>query len=241
MPVISYNKGFVISSPASINGQITVLYEDNHLFVVNKPAGLLTQKDHTGAPDLLTICKQFLKEKYSKPGNVFLGLVHRLDRPVSGAVVLAKTSKAAARLSEQIKNREIEKKYIALVEGEVPTSGWWRDGISRKKSWAFIDHQGKDAQLLFERKDLRHGISMVEITLLTGRHHQIRIQFASRGFPIVGDMRYGGKQQFVSGSIALHSCHLAFLHPTRKKTLAFTCEPDDYCQNWECCNFSRGM
>ena len=205
---------------------IPVLYEDNHLLVVNKPAGLLVQKDNSGDPDLLTLCKAYLKDRYKKPGNVYLGLVHRLDRPVSGTVVLARTSKAAARLSEQIRLRTVEKKYIALVEGEVPQQGVWVDNIRRRKSHSFIDENGKIAELRFIRKVYDGNISLVEIILVTGRHHQIRLQFAHRGHPLLGDYRYNDRAQpFGDREIALHAAAYCCSHPTRQEQMIFSCLP----------------
>ena len=205
---------------------IPVLYEDNHLLVVNKPPGLLVQKDNSGDLDLLTVCKSYLKERYRKPGNVYLGLVHRLDRPVSGTVVLARTSKAAARLSEQIRLRTVGKKYIALVEGEVPPQGVWVDNMSRRKSQSFIDDNGKKAELRFTRKACSGGVSLVEIILVTGRHHQIRLQFAHKGHPLLGDYRYNDRSQsFGEREIALHAAVYTCTHPTLKKEMIFKCLP----------------
>lgn len=208
-------------------GQIVpVLYEDNHLLVVNKPTGLLVQKDSSGDPDLLTVCKYYLKERYKKPGNVYLGLVHRLDRPVSGTVVLARTSKAAARLSEQIRLRSVGKKYIALVEGEVPQQGVWVDNISRRKSQSFIDGSGKEAELRFTRRGFNNGVSLVEIILVTGRHHQIRVQFAHRGYPLLGDYRYNeNARAFGEREIALHAAVYTCNHPTLQERMIFKCLP----------------
>lgn len=205
---------------------IPVLYEDNHLLVVNKPTGLLVQKDSSGDPDLLTVCKSYLKEQYKKPGNVYLGLVHRLDRPVSGTVVLARTSKAAARLSEQIRLRTVEKKYIALVEGEVPQQGVWADNIGRRKNHSVIDSDGKEAELRFTRIAYDGRVSFVEVILVTGRHHQIRLQFAHRGHPLLGDYRYNeSARPFGQREIALHAAAYGCNHPTLKKRMIFTCLP----------------
>ncbi len=214
-----------IKSPATI----PVLYEDNHLLVVNKPAGMLIQEDRTGDLDLLRVCKQYLKEKYNKPGNVFLGLVHRLDRPVSGTVVFARTSKAAARLSEQIRNHKVEKVYLALVEGKVKREGEWTDYISRHKQHAVIDKErGKKASLFFKRRAYENNLSLVEIRLITGRHHQIRVQFASRGYPVAGDIRYGSQQSFIKRNIALHAKTYTCDHPTKREKMTFTCLPEDW-------------
>lgn len=205
---------------------LSIIYEDNHLLVVNKPSGLLVQGDRTCDMDLLTTAKQYLKEKYSKPGNVFLGLVHRLDRPVSGVVVLARTSKAAARLSAQIRERKVEKKYIALAEGCIPEKGEWQDRIGRRKTTAYIDESGKRGALEFNRVGCEQNISLAGINLITGLHHQIRVQFASRGFPLLGDLRYGAHIRFPDKAIALHAKSFACTHPTRGEPMLFTAEPD---------------
>ncbi len=207
---------------------IPVIYEDNHLLVVNKPAGLLVQGDITGDMNLLSICKKYLKNKYNKPGNVYLGLIHRIDRPVSGTVVLARTSKAAARLSAQIRERRVEKRYLAIVQGVVPEAGEWIDSISRKGSQAYLDsNKGKSAKLNFKKLSCVDNSSIVEIRLITGRHHQIRVQFSSRGFPIVGDFRYGCKLPFENRSIALHSMSFRCEHPTIKDERTFSSYPNE--------------
>ncbi|WP_161629929.1 RluA family pseudouridine synthase [Desulfogranum mediterraneum] len=214
----------------TIENTIPVLYQDNHLLVVNKPRGMLVQGDRTGDRDLLTICKQYIKERYRKPGKVFLGLVHRLDRPVSGVIVLARTSKAAARLSAQIRERRVTKNYLALVAGVVPEQGDWRDRMSRRGPQAVMDPAGKEARLHFQREAAGAQTSLVRITLITGRHHQIRLQFADRGFPLLGDFRYGGSRSFTPGGIALHAASFSCLHPTSKEELTFTFPPDEIWQ-----------
>lgn len=210
----------------SYSNNLSIIYEDNHLLVINKPSGLLVQGDKTGDPDLLTLAKQYLKEKYNKPGNVYLGLVHRLDRPVSGVVVLARTSKAASRLSAQIREREVEKIYIALAEGCIPEGGKWQDQISRRKATAFLDANGKMAELEFNRLQYVQNISLVSIDLKTGVHHQIRVQFASRGFPLLGDLRYGAHTSFPDKAIGLHARSFSCTHPTRGERVRFTADPD---------------
>ncbi len=204
-----------------------VLHEDNHLLVVCKPAGLLVQGDTTGRPDLLSLAKSYLKVKYHKPGKVFLGLVHRLDRPVSGVIVLARTSKAAARLCQQFRDRSPVKKYTALVEGRPPAQGKWRDLLARRGSLAVIDPDGRPAQLTFRRLDQHRDHSRVEVLLETGRHHQIRLQFASRGYPVLGDHRYGARLPLPpgNGAIALHSSELTINHPTTSETLRLMAPP----------------
>lgn len=207
------------------------LYLDNHLLVLNKPAGLLIQGDQTGDPSLLNLAKVYLKQKFNKPGNVFLGLVHRLDRPASGVVVFARTSKAARRLAEQFRSREVTKIYWILAEGDVPSDGVWQDYLARDgvTSRVVDAKSGRLARLRFRRLDYRNGISRVEVILETGRHHQIRVQFAHRGYPILGDFRYGSKRHFGDRALALHAYSLTIRHPTRKEKMTFTDPPD---QNW---------
>ncbi len=203
-----------------------IIYIDNHLLVVNKPAGMLVQGDKTGDISLLDICKEFIKEKYNKPGNVFLGLMHRLDRPVSGVIVLARTSKAASRLTDQFRKRLPEKKYYALVHGLVPQEDKYSDMILRKdvKSVITKKKNGKLAKLSFKLLKYLDKISMVEVKLETGRHHQIRVQFSHRGFPLLGDFRYGSNSTLPDKSIALHAHSLKIIHPTKKEEMTFTAD-----------------
>lgn len=209
-----------------------IIYEDNHLLVANKPAGMLVQGDITGDESLLEITKKYIKEKYNKPGNVFLGLVHRLDRPASGVIVLARTSKAASRLSKQFREKTIEKYYVALVEGKIPKSGILKDKISRNGANSKINNNGKQAELKYKLLKYKNNVSKVEIKLITGRHHQIRVQFAERGNPILGDFRYGSKIKFGKKALALHSYSLSLAHPTTKENMTFEFEPDDYWENY---------
>lgn len=206
-----------------------IIYEDNHLLVVNKPAGQLVQGDQTGRTTLLEEAKAWLKAKYNKPGNVFLGLVHRLDRPASGVVVLARTSKAASRLSEEIRSRRPRKTYWAQVAGEVPAEGHFVDQLERDEftSRVVAAPAGKEARLSYNRLTYEHGVSLVEIALETGRHHQIRVQFSHRGFPILGDRRYGSKHAFGDDAIALHAHKMVICHPTTREEMSFVAEPND--------------
>ncbi len=195
------------------------LYEDNHLLTLNKPAGLLSQGDRTGNADVVTLAKKYLKEKYNKPGNVYIGLVHRLDRPTSGAMVLARTSKAARRLSQAFRDRTIQKRYIALAEGELTGQGSMEDylikGADRTRRAPTMD-MGKYASLKWKAISFNGNLTLVEIKLITGRAHQIRCQFSERGFPILGDFRYGAHQRFGrSDQIALHCRFLQLVHPVR--------------------------
>ena len=210
---------------------IPILFEDNHLLVINKPAGLLAQEDHTGRPDALNLCKEYIKKRYDKPGKVFLGLLHRLDRPVSGVMVFAKTSKAASRISEQIRSRKVRKRYRAVVIGNPPPNGVLEHHLEKdeKKNIVTVTdrptRKSKHAKLSFNTISSKHSLALVDINLETGRPHQIRVQFAEIDSPIWGDKRYG--KQEPSGSIALHAHSFTLLHPTLKEKMIFTAEPPD--------------
>ncbi len=204
-----------------------LIYEDNHLLVVNKPAGQLVQGDQTGRSTLLDEGKDWIRAKHGKPGNVFLALVHRLDRPASGVVVLARTSKAAARLSEEIRERRTRKLYWARVEGKTKDSGAWTDYLVRDERTSRVGNEGEgqEARLSFVRTHFDEDVSAVEIALETGRHHQIRVQFAHRRHPVVGDRRYGSVRSFGSDAIALHAREMCIVHPTRKEEMSFVADP----------------
>ena len=212
---------------------MNVVYEDNHIIVVIKEPNIPSQSDKTGDVDMLTVVKKYIKEKYNKPGEVYIGLVHRLDRPVGGLMVFARTSKAASRLSEQVRNKTFKKKYLAVV-----------DGIFDEKNGTLIDYLYKDernniskvvpetkknaklAKLDYEvlNYDDKRDLSLVKIDLHTGRHHQIRVQMANAGHSLFGDQKYGtrgkGKQ------IRLWAYEVEFEHPTTKENLKFTEYPD---------------
>jgi 23S rRNA pseudouridine1911/1915/1917 synthase len=203
-----------------------VIYQDNHLIAVHKPAGLLTQGDQTGDPNLLDEVKAWLAREHHKPGRVFLGLLHRLDRPVSGLVLFAKTSKAAARMSELFRERAIDKRYHARLEGVIePAAGRLEHHLVRQAdglSMRALNAARSDSQ----RATLRYrtlasdgGGCSVEIELETGRKHQIRVQFARVGHPILGDRRYGARKVFDGSAIALSAVRLAFVHPVTKQPL----------------------
>lgn len=206
-----------------------VLFEDNHCLAVEKPAGLLTMGDHTGEPTLVDAARNYLKQKYNKPGNVFVGVVHRLDRPVSGVVLFARTSKGASRLSEQFRVRSVEKTYLALVEGNVtPPEGVLEDRLSKDRVRNLVsvvddDDVGQDCVLAYQRLQKRGQLTLVEIRPETGRSHQIRVQLAGRGWAIAGDHKYGSKIH-VDGFIALHASSLTFLHPTTRESMTVTSE-----------------
>jgi 23S rRNA pseudouridine1911/1915/1917 synthase len=229
--------GSLLVPPAA---SLEILYEDNHCLAVNKPAGLLTKGDQTGDRTLLDLAKVYVARKYAKPGAVFLGVVHRLDRPVSGVVLFARTSKAAARLSEQFRARTIEKTYLALVEG-----------LPRQASGRLIDQIAKDAGrnvstvvddddvvadgrecVLDWRRVSQHGsFSLLEIHPLTGRSHQIRVQLAHAGWPIVGDAKYGARTPG-QGMLALHSASLTFQHPTLKTPVTISADRPSAWSRW---------
>ncbi len=209
---------------------LDIIYIDNHLLVVRKPAGVLAQGDKTGDPTILEQGRMFLKERFNKPGNVFLGLVHRLDRPVSGVMVLARTSKAAGRLTTQFRTRDVDKHYWALVQGKVQESGLMIDRISRHGPTSHIarNGEGQEAELFYHRLGWKDGTSWVEIDLHTGRHHQILVQFAHRGHPVLGDFRYGSKRGFPERSLALHAYKITIEHPVHKEPMTFTSDPEHY-------------
>ena len=204
---------------------LKILFEDNHLLALLKPAGLATMGVAAGEDSLLNQARQYIKTRYAKPGNVYLGVVSRLDEPVSGVVVFARTSKAAARLSEQFRGRSVEKIYWAIVEGSIkPPSGQWNDYLlkdeprRRMRRVGSEESGGQPARLEYRLLERLAAGSLVEISLHTGRKHQIRVQFADRGWPILGDRKYGATQPFPAG-IALHSRRLAFDHPVSKQRI----------------------
>lgn len=205
-----------------------ILYEDNHIIVVVKDYNIPVQEDSSKDIDMLSMIKSYIKEKYNKPGNVYLGLVHRLDRPVGGVMVFAKTSKAAKRLSEEIRNKKIEKKYVALVHGKVEESGILKDNLSRneKTNTTYVDKNGKESILEYKLISYKNNMSLVDINLITGRHHQIRVQFASRNNPIYGDQKYGIDKEGIQ--IHLWAYMLKFKHPVRDEIMEFTYYPDFY-------------
>ncbi len=197
--------------------RLNILYEDNHLIVVEKPAGMLTQADKTSEPCLLDEVKKYLKEKYKKSGNVFLGLVHRLDRPVGGIVLLAKTSKGASRLGEQFRKHRVDKIYHAVVLGKLPkksdTIVSFLKKTRKKNKVAVFNHEvlgSQRAELSYEVVKKSSKYSLVKINLATGRPHQIRAQLASLGCPIVGDIKYGALKPLPDKSIALFANSLNF-------------------------------
>ncbi len=210
---------------------VEILYEDNHLLALNKPAGLLTQGDMTGELTLLDWAADDLRRRYDKPGNVYLGLVHRLDQPVSGVVLLAKTSKAASRLSEQFRKGDVVKRYLAIVEGVVgEDAGEWTDTLRKDAGQNVVEVVppgslgGKDARLEYRVLEREAGKTSLELLPKTGRSHQLRVQLASRGFPILGDRKYGSRSIVRASDgglrIALHASELTITHPTRRESLS---------------------
>ncbi len=205
---------------------LNVLYEDNHLLVIDKPAGVLVQGDKTGDKTIAEAVKNYLKAKYNKPGNVFLGTVHRLDRPVSGVLVFARTSKALSRLNLQFKKRTVKKIYWALTENQPPaTAGilehWLVKDRERNITRTF-SRPGKDAKkAVLEYKLLKssNGVFLLEIYPQTGRSHQIRVQLASIGCPILGDLKYGSSRPNSDGNICLHAREISFTHPVAHNEL----------------------
>src|SRR5688572_17168325 len=210
---------------------LPILFEDNHLLVVNKPAGLPTQGVVEGAASVVTAAKAYLKSKYKKPGNVYLGVVSRLDSSVSGVLVLARTSKAAARLSEQFRERKVQKAYWAFVEQPPnPAAGELIDWVKkdeRKQRMAVVPRHtigAQRARLTYRTLAKDSDGCHVEVILDTGRKHQIRLQLATAGCPIVGDRKYGSRRE-LAGGIALHARRLAFEHPVSKSPLCFEAPP----------------
>ncbi len=212
---------------------LKILYEDNHIIVVEKPVNIPSQGDKTNDEDMLTIIKKYIKEKYNKPGDVYLGLIHRLDRPVGGVMVFAKTSKAAARLSEQVRNKDFEKIYLVVADGKFEQEqGVLEDYLLKNEKTNLskvVEENVKNSKYAkLEYEVLKYSeeinLSVVKVKLHTGRHHQIRVQLSSRGHSIYGDQKYGtrgrGKQ------IALFAYSLSILHPVTKERMTFTSLPE---------------
>lgn len=210
---------------------IEIIYEDNHLLVVTKPRNMLSQGDITGDMDIHTLMKKYIKEEYNKPGNVYLGLVHRLDRPVGGVMVLAKTSKCASRLSAQIRENRFSKGYLAVVKGmPAKTSGELHHYLLKDRSSNITRavkkgmRGAKPSALRYKVLGHRDGLSLVDVDLITGRAHQIRVQFSTEGNPIYGDQRYGEDNR-PGDQIALWAYELGFYHPTKREPLTFYSKP----------------
>ncbi|MDE6722262.1 MAG: RNA pseudouridine synthase [Bacteroidaceae bacterium] len=214
---------------------MTVIYEDNHIIIVSKTTGEIVQGDKTGDKPLSEIVKQYIKEAYAKPGDVFLGVVHRLDRPVFGLVLFARTSKALARLNAMFANGQVQKRYWAIVKDaplqpEGTLVHWLVRNEKQNKSYAY-DHEvphSKRAELDYKTIGHSDNYTLLEVNLKTGRHHQIRCQLAKIGCPIKGDLKYGSKRSNRDGSISLLSRSMQFLHPVSKKEITVEAPmPDD--------------
>ena len=212
---------------------LKIIYEDNHIIVAQKPVNIPSQGDKTGDIDMLTIIKQYIKEKHNKPGNVYLGLIHRLDRPVGGVMVFAKTSKAASRLSEQVREKIFKKKYLVIANGKFnKNKGTLEDYMlkNEKTNMSKIVKEGtnnaKYAQLDYEvlKYDPELNLSVLKINLHTGRHHQIRVQLSSREHSIYGDQKYGGRGH--GKQICLWAYELTIQHPITKEQMTFTSIPE---------------
>ena len=209
-----------------------VLYEDNHLLILNKMAGEIVQGDQTGDKPLLETARDYIRVVGNKPGNVFCGLVHRLDRPVSGAVIFAKTSKCLTRMNELIRQRNIEKQYWAIVEGHTPAQSdhlihyLYRNSGNNRSYTSDTEKEGwQRAELTYKLLAASERYSLVEVTLLTGRHHQIRAQLSAIGCPIKGDLKYGARRSNEDGSISLHARRIAFEHPVAHVPVEVLAEP----------------
>ena len=213
--------------------EIKIIYEDNHIIIVEKPVNIPIQEDESGDIDMLTLLKENIKKRYNKPGNVFLGLVHRLDRPAGGVMIFAKTSKAASRLSEQVRTRNIKKTYFAVIHGKPEKASrtlkdyLLKDNKTNTVSIVNKDLNGaKEAILDYTLIETKGGLSLVKVNLQTGRPHQIRVQFAGIGHPLFGDQRYGSQVNKPGQQIALWSHEIGFEHPVSKEALVFRSVPE---------------
>lgn len=220
--------GFIPTMMAHAFKPYTVLFEDNHLLVVNKSPGILVQGDATGDVPLVELCKAYIKEKYQKPGEVFLGVVHRLDRPVSGVVVLARTSKALERMNELFREKETTKTYWAIVKNRPPQPEgvlvhWLIKDEKKNKTTAFKKETlgGSRSELSYKAIGTAEGHILLQVNPVTGRSHQIRVQLASMGCTIKGDVKYGDDHPNEDGSIYLHARKLSFIHPVKKEPVIF--------------------
>lgn len=213
-----------------MKNNINIIYEDNHLLVVEKPINIPVQEDSSKDKDLLTILKEYIKDKYKKPGNVYLGLVHRLDRPVGGVMVFAKTSKCASRLSNQIRENKFNKIYYAVVEGNISNEGVLTNKLLKdtKNNIVRVDELGKISKLEFKKIKETNKLNLIEIKLYTGRSHQIRVQLSYNGNPLYGDQKYN-KNAKVGEQLALFAKKLEFYHPISNELLCFELDiPDRY-------------
>ncbi len=217
---------FMITTP---HGPVSIVYEDNHLLVISKPVGIPVQEDESGSEDLLTILKQWLKTEKNKPGNVYLALIHRLDRPVGGVMIFAKTSKAASRLNEQFRNHQVDKFYLAVLQkSPASAEGRLEHHLKKNRKTNIVTAHSKagkntrEATLWYRIIDQKESGTLVAVLPETGRPHQIRVQFARIGCPLWGDHKYGGSTK---GNPALFSSALRINHPTKKDSRWFTARP----------------
>lgn len=219
--------------------ELTILHEDNHIIVVLKPQNIPSCEDSSGDLDLLTMIKEYIRVKYKKTGNVYVGLVHRLDRPTGGVMVFAKSSKAASRLSEQMKNGDFEKKYYTVLVGKPREDKATLTHYMKKNSvnnmvyvCGATESGAKFAELDYNVLDVKDGLSLVEVRLHTGRSHQIRVQMNSIGTPVYGDRRYGGEKA-KKGYLALWAYYLSFTHPVSKERMVFRVQPPQENSPWD--------
>lgn len=218
----------------SLKQSFSVVYEDNHLLIVNKSPGILVQGDETGDKPLSELCKEYVKQKYNKPGAVFMGVVHRLDRPVSGIVVLARTSKALERMNALFREKETKKTYWAIVNNkprqeEETLVHWLLKDEKKNKTTAFVRETSgtQRAELTYKVIGKSGGKFLLEVNPITGRPHQIRVQLSSVGCPIQGDLKYGAPEANGDGSICLHARALEFVHPVKKELMRVDTLPPD--------------
>ncbi len=211
---------------------LKIIYEDNHLLVVNKPAGILVQGDITGRLTLLQLAKEYIREKYKKPGNVFLAIVHRLDRPVSGVVIFARNSKSAGRISEAFREKKIKKEYLALCKGifrekkgVIKSYLIWDE--KKKKGIVLKNREGKEAITYYEVLEEFKNLTLVKLVPETGRKHQLRVQLSHLGHPILGDEKYGGGKLF-KDKIMLHCHRMIVPHPVKREEMEFKAEIPDF-------------
>ena len=227
---------------------IPIIYEDNHILVVVKPFNVPSQEDSSGDPDMLTLLKEYLREKYEKPGNVFLGLVHRLDRPTGGVMVFAKTTKAAQRLFDSITEGDFDKKYLAVLS-DIP-----KEKNGRLHNYLYKDENknivtvvpmgvkgAKEAALDYKILEQKDKLCLAEIRLYTGRSHQIRVQTSFIGCPVVGDLKYAGKKYVKSDNLALWSTEIRFTHPTKKEVMVFRAFPNEDAFPWSQFDIERHL
>jgi len=227
--------------------ELTILHEDNHVIVVLKPQNIPSCEDSSKDMDMLTIIKDYIKKTYNKQGNVYLGLVHRLDRPTGGVMVFAKSSKAAARLSEQLKNGDFEKRYYTVLVGEPKEEKATLTHYLKKNAinnMVYVCPSGvegaKFAELEYSVHDVKDGLSLAEVRLHTGRSHQIRVQMNAIGTPVYGDMRYGGEKA-KKGYLALWAYYLSFIHPVSKEKLVFRVQPPKENAPWNLFDTDRSV